>query len=50
MKPMRRSWIKLENLLFKSTLSGSHMKLFGSFLTTSEVLKMPWIEQALTLN
>ena len=24
--------------------------LSGSFLTTSAVLKMPWMEQALTLN
>ena len=32
------------------TVSAGHARLSGSFLTTSEVLKIPWMEQALTLN
>ena len=33
-----------------STVFAGQARLSGSFLTTSEVLKIPWMEQALTLN
>ena len=36
--------------LMTSTVPDGQARLSGSFLTTSAVLKMPWIEQALTLN
>lgn len=37
-------------LLMTSILSAGHARLSGSFLATSDVLKMPWTEQDLTLN
>ena len=39
-----------EGLLMTSTVFVGQARLSGSFLTTSAVLKMPWMEQALTLN
>ena len=41
--------IKLRLLITSIELMGQ-ATLPGSFLTTSAVLKIPWIEQALTLN
>jgi hypothetical protein len=38
------------SLLMTSTPPAGQARLSGSFLTTSAVLKIPWIEQALTLN
>jgi len=39
-----------ECLLMTSTVLAGQASESGSFLTTSNILNMPWIEQALTLN
>ena len=39
-----------EDVLMTSMVLAGHATLPGSFLTTSAVLKIPWMEHALTLN